>query len=59
MSWNFGWALSPTVSGWLQVRHGFDPVFLGTITTYIIAILLYWRFFWHESKSQPVTPSEA
>jgi MFS family permease len=59
MSWNFGWALGPTVSGWLQVRHGFDPVFLGTITTYTIAILLYWRFFWHESEPQPSTPSEA
>ena len=59
MSWNFGWALGPTVSGWLQVRHGFDPVFLGTITTYTIAILLYWRFFWHESEPQPSIPSEA
>ncbi|PID86064.1 MAG: hypothetical protein CSB13_04815 [Chloroflexi bacterium] len=45
MSWNFGWAFSPTVSGWLQVHVGFTPVFLGTITSYVIAIFLYWRFF--------------
>jgi MFS family permease len=58
MSWHFGWSFSPTISGWLQVRHGFDPVFLGTITTYIIAIALYWRFFWHESEPLPATPSQ-
>jgi MFS family permease len=45
MSWNFGWAFSPTLSGWLQVHYGFNPVFLGTISTYILAIFLYWRFF--------------
>jgi MFS family permease len=45
MSWNVGWAFSPTVSGWLQVNYGFDPVYLGTISTYVIAIYLYWRFF--------------
>jgi MFS family permease len=46
MSWNFGWAFSPTLSGWLQVRYGFNPVFMGTISTYAVAIYLYWRFFW-------------
>ncbi|MCB8921937.1 MAG: MFS transporter [Ardenticatenaceae bacterium] len=45
MSWNVGWAFSPTLSGWLQVNYGFNPVYLGTIATYIIAIYLYWRFF--------------
>ncbi len=48
MSWNFGWAFSPTLSGWLQVRYGFNPVFLGTISTYIVAITLYWYFFLRE-----------
>ncbi len=45
MSWNFGWAFSPTVSGWLQVRYGFPPVFMGTLISYILAIYLYYRFF--------------
>jgi MFS family permease len=61
MSWNFGWAFSPTLSGWLQVRYGFDPVFLGTISTYILAIVLYWRFFWRNSetpKTQEAISSE-
>lgn len=49
MSWSFGWAFSPTLSGWLQVNYGFTPVYLGTITTYVIAIYLYWRFFGQRS----------
>ncbi len=53
MCWNFGWAFSPTISGWLQVRYGFTPVVLGTILTYIIAILLYIRFFWNEPEGEP------
>ncbi len=45
MSWSFGWAFSPSISGWLQVNIGFTPVFLGTMASYVIAIFLYWRFF--------------
>lgn len=46
MSWNFGWAFSPIISGWLQVRYGFGPPFLGTIVLYTISVFLYWAFFW-------------
>jgi len=45
MSWNFGWAFSPTISGWLQVRYGFAPPFIGTIVLYCLSIYLYWAFF--------------
>jgi MFS family permease len=45
MSWNFGWAFSPQVSGWLQVQYGFWPLFVGTGTSYTIAILMYYWFF--------------
>lgn len=45
MSWSFGWAFSPTLSGWLQVNYGFTPVYIGTLISYIIAIYLYWRYF--------------
>lgn len=44
MSWNFGWAFSPMVSGWLQVNVGFAPIYLGTMSAYVLAIYLYWRF---------------
>ncbi len=45
MVWSFGRAFSPSISGWLQVTYGFDPVFGGAIVLYAIAITLYWVFF--------------
>jgi len=48
MAWNFGWAFSPMISGWLQVNYGFGPAFLGTIILYSVSIVLYWAFFWRE-----------
>jgi MFS family permease len=60
MSWNFGWAISPTISGILQVRYGFGPPFLGTIILYIISVFLYWLFWWRKSerseKNKPAPP---
>ncbi len=50
MANNFGWAFSPTISGWLQVKYGFNPVFMTTITLYSIAVFLYWYFFWPRKK---------
>jgi len=56
MSWNFGWAFSPTISGNLQVQYGFTPSFIGTISLYAIAVVLYWRFFWYPQKKQALQP---
>jgi MFS family permease len=58
MSWNFGWAISPTISGILQVRYGFGPPFLGTIILYIISVFLYWLFWWRKSEVREVAPPE-
>ena len=56
MAWNFGWAFSPTISGWLQVRYGFGPPFIGTIILYTISVVMYWAFFWRGNPaSVPVT----
>lgn len=52
MSWNFGWAFSPMISGWLQVRFGFGPPFALTILLYLVSVVLYWAFFWR-GKSEP------
>jgi predicted MFS family arabinose efflux permease len=57
MAWNFGWAFSPTISGFLQVRYGFDPPFLGTIILYTVSIVLYWAFFWHERREPLPVPA--
>jgi len=50
MAHNFGWAISPTVSGWLQVKYGFSPVFLLVILLYMVSIVLYWVFFWRRPR---------
>ena len=55
MSWNFGWAFSPTISGWLQVHYGFAPPMLGTLILYTLSVFLYWAFFWRgEKKTESV-----
>jgi MFS family permease len=46
MAWNFGWAFSPSISGWLQVNYGFAPVYACVIVIYSFSVFLYWKFFW-------------
>jgi MFS family permease len=58
MSWNFGWAISPTISGILQVRYGFGPPFMGTIILYVISVFLYWYFWWHKREPRELAASE-
>lgn len=59
MAWNSGWAISPMVSGYLQVNYGFGPAFIGTISLYIVAITLYWAFFWRgQIKPEPALMAE-
>lgn len=50
MASNFGWAFSPSISGWIQVRYGFQPAFGLTIALYCLSIFFYWRFFWNDGK---------
>jgi MFS family permease len=55
MAWNFGWVISPMISGSLQVKYGFGPPFMGTIILYTISVFLYWYFWWRKGEaSQPV-----
>jgi MFS family permease len=56
MASNFGWAFSPSISGWLQVSYGFGPVFACVIVLYSITVFMYWRFFW---KAEPPLRPEA
>lgn len=59
MSWSFGWAFSPMISGWMQVRYGFGPPFMGTILLYIVAVIMYWAFFWKGKVQRVETPLAA
>ncbi|MGW8249818.1 MAG: MFS transporter [Anaerolineales bacterium] len=56
MSWNFGWAFSPMISGWLQVNYGFGLPFLGTIILYTISVYLYWYYFWRRPSQKALVP---
>ena len=51
---SFGRAFSPIISGWLQVRYGFGPPFIGTILLYIVAIVMYYFFFLRGGKKHRV-----
>jgi len=52
MAWNFGWALSPTISGYLQIRYGFGPPFVLTILLYTVAIGMYYLWFWRRAPKE-------
>ncbi len=43
--WQGGWALGALVSGFVQVRWGFAPLFPCTVVLYAIAIVITWRAF--------------
>jgi dipeptide/tripeptide permease len=58
MAGNFGWAFSPTLSGWLQVNYGFGPVFAAVLALYSLSVWMYWKFFWGES-ARPATVQAA
>ncbi len=59
MAWNFGWAFSPSISGWMQVRYGFGPAFTGTIILYCLSIYMYWVFFWKKTPEESPTLASA
>lgn len=45
MAWSSGRAFSPTISGYLQVQYGFNPVFSLVIVLYSVSVYLYWKYF--------------
>lgn len=63
VSFQFGWAFSPYLSGWFQTTYGefgFVPVFLTTSLLYIVGIVVTWAFFRHaERPATSSRPSEA
>ena len=55
MVWSFGRAFSPSISGWLQVVYGFNPVFGGAMILYVIAVAMYWIFFLRPQREQSIS----
>lgn len=44
-AWTAGWAIGPFLSGLIQIRYGFQPLFLITASIYCLSILSTWFFF--------------
>ena len=59
MANSFGWAFSPSISGWLQVNYGFGPVFAGVLLLYTISVYMYWKYFWKTKPVQVPAPAPA
>jgi MFS family permease len=45
LAWSFGWAVGPYISGIVQQKYGFSPLFITTAVLYTIGIGLTWAFF--------------
>lgn len=56
MAWNFGWAFSPMISGWMQANYSFKPAYMGTILLYSVSVILYWAFFLKEKEKPAILP---
>ena len=59
MANSFGWAFSPSISGWLQVKYGFGPVFASVLVLYTLSVYLYWKYFWGSKTATVPIPSPA
>jgi MFS family permease len=58
LSWNVGWAVGPFISGVVQTRQGFGPLFVATAVLYGAASVLIWIFF-KDSEGPAVAASSA
>jgi MFS family permease len=52
IAWQIGWSVGPYISGIVQVRYGFTPLFLATTVLYLLAIGTTWLFFRSSEKPE-------
>ncbi len=52
IAWQIGWSVGPYISGVVQVRYGFAPLFLTTTVLYLMAIAITWLFFRNTERAQ-------
>ncbi len=55
IAWTLGWAFGPYVSGLVQVRSGFGPLFIMTTILYMAATAITWFFFGREEKKSALS----
>lgn len=52
LAWTAGWAVGPYLSGMIQIRYGYQPLFVITSILYAVAVSLVFAFFYRMEKSQ-------
>jgi len=57
LSWNVGWAVGPFISGLVQDRYGFGPLFVSTTVLYAMASALIWVFFRRAETGDATQPA--
>jgi MFS family permease len=57
VAWLIGWSVGPYISGVVQERYGFSPLFITTTLLYLIAVGVMWRLFHKAEETQPQTDS--
>ncbi len=57
LSWNIGWAVGPFISGIVQQRYGFAPLFIATSILYFVAVTIIWTFFKGAEKIPAFPPT--
>jgi MFS family permease len=45
LSWEIGWVIGPLISGFVQEKYGFAPLFIATAILYSSGVGLIWHFF--------------
>ena len=55
LAWNVGWTVGPYLSGVVQQRYGFSPLFISTAILYAVGIGLTWIFF-RPKEEQEIVP---
>jgi MFS family permease len=45
LSWELGWVIGPLISGFVQERYGFTPLFIATAVLYASGVAMIWYFF--------------
>jgi MFS family permease len=57
IAWQAGWAIGPFLSGFVQGRWGFPPLFVATAVFYGLAVTAIGRFFGSEERRIKPAPA--
>jgi predicted MFS family arabinose efflux permease len=52
VAWQIGWSVGPFISGVVQQRYGFSPLFITTTILYLIAVGVMWKMFHSAERVQ-------